>query len=258
MFTGYNCDFGLTSTDYATHRAGFPDIFMRRIGESAGLAPGLRLLDLGTGTGTLARGFARLGARVTGLDLSPQMLCEAARLTREEGLEIEFLAGDAAAIALPDESFDLVTAGQCWHWFDAAATGRELRRVLRPGGRVVIGHFDWLPLPGNVVQATEDLIRAFSPDWPMGGRSGLYPRWLSDLAVAGFIGIESHSFDLDQPYRAEDWRGRVRASAGVGGSLDAETVARFDAALAEILARDFPGERLAVPHRCWWVEAVNP
>lgn len=258
MFTGYNCDFGLTSTDYATHRAGFPKAFIQRIADAGGIGAGCRLLDLGTGTGTLARDFARLGAEVTGLDRSPGMLETASALAGGEGLSIRFLAGDAAATGLADDAFDLAIAGQCWHWFDAPAAAREMRRLLRPGGGMVICHFDWLPLAGNLVQTTEKLIAEFSPDWPMGGGTGLYPRWLSDLAEAGFKGIESHSFDVAQPYRPEDWRGRVRASAGVGGSLPPEEVARFDDRLAEIMARDFPGDLLAVPHRCWWVQAVNP
>jgi len=59
----------------------------------------------------------------------------------------------ARAEALPfrDHSFDVVGAGQCWHWFDRRRAALEARRVLTPGGLMVIASFDWIALPGNVV-----------------------------------------------------------------------------------------------------------
>ena len=63
-----NPDFGLTSTDYARHRAGFPDsLFERLRALDLGLAE-QRVVDLGTGTGSLARGFAQRGCKVIGID----------------------------------------------------------------------------------------------------------------------------------------------------------------------------------------------
>ncbi len=67
-------DFGLTASDYAKHRAGFPDsLFERLRAFGIGIA-GQDVVDLGTGTGALARGFARRGCRVTGIDPSESML----------------------------------------------------------------------------------------------------------------------------------------------------------------------------------------
>ena len=99
------------------------------------------------------------------------------------------------------------------------------------------------------------LILAHNPAWQMGGGSGLYPAWLGQVAGAGFVDLESFSFDLDVPYSHVAWRGRIRASAGVGASLPAAQVEVFDADLATLLARDFAGEPLAVPHRVWAVIA---
>ena len=61
------------------------------------------------------------------------------------------------------------------------------------------------------------------------------------------------SFETDVPYTHEAWRGRIRASAGMAASLLPEKVAAFDAEHAALLARDFPADPLAVPHRCWAV-----
>ncbi|MCC2664971.1 MAG: methyltransferase, partial [Geminicoccaceae bacterium] len=215
------------------------------------VAAGQRLLDLGTGTGSLARGFARRGVPVVGLDRSPAMLEQARRLDRAAGVRVAYLAARAESTGLRGASFEVVSAGQCWHWFERARAAREVRRLLRKGGRVIIAHFDWLPLAGNVVEATERLILQHSPDWRGHGGSSLHPAWLGDLALAGFVGLETFSFDQAMSYRRAAWRGRVRASAGIAASLDRAAVARFDAEHEAMLARDFPADPLLVPHRCW-------
>jgi len=248
----YQADFGSTASDYAKHRAGFPDRFFEELSHRrVGLA-GQAILDLGTGTGTLARGFARRGASVTGVDIAPDMLDQARDIAAAEGLDtLTFQTGSAEETGQNSNRFDIVTAGQCWHWFDGPAAFAEVLRVLKPGGTLVICHFDWLPLRGNVVAATEALILAHSPEWPFGGGTGLYPAWTTGMAEAGFEGIETFSIDHIEKYSTEAWRGRIRASAPVGGTLSEAEVAVFDEEHAAMLARDFPGELQQVPHRCW-------
>ncbi|MGW0864047.1 class I SAM-dependent methyltransferase [Streptomyces sp. NPDC002611] len=244
-------DFGLTADDYGRHRAGFPpELVTRLTAHGAGL-PGQDILDVGTGTGSLARLLAVAGAKVTGIDPARQLLDQARELDRAAGAEIDYQVGTAEDTGLPDGSFDVVCAGQCWHWFDAPKATAEIRRLLRPGGLVVIAHFDWLPLPGNLVSVTEQLITAYNPAWTMGGGTGLYPRWLTDLATAGFTGIETFSFDLDVPYTPQAWTGRIRASAGVGASLPDDEVACFSDELTRVIEDRFPGDILHLPHRTW-------
>ncbi|KAA6223942.1 SAM-dependent methyltransferase [Streptomyces albofaciens JCM 4342] len=258
MTKQFDPDFGLTAQDYSRHRAGFPPELVERL-VTAGLElPGKDVLDIGTGTGSLARLFARAGATVTGLDPAAALLEQAKELDRAAGVEVDYRVATAEDTGLPEASFDVVSAGQCWHWFDAPKAAAEVSRLLRPGGHVVIAHFDWLPLPGNLVEATESLITAYNPRWTMGGGTGLYPRWLTDLATAGFTGIETFSFDLAVPYTPQDWVGRIRASAGVGASLPPEDIARFTEDLHRVLREQFPGEVLAVPHRTWAVTATAP
>lgn len=258
MSKEFNPDFGLTAEDYGRHRAGFPPEVVRRLAGIGIDARGRDVLDLGTGTGSLARLFAEAGARVTGIDPAAPLLDQARELDRAAGVEVTYEVATAEATGLPDAAFDVVAAGQCWHWFDAPAAAAEVRRLLRPGGHAVITHFDWLPLPGNVVAATEELIVKYNPAWSMGGGTGLYPRWLTDLATAGFGSLQTFSFDLDVPYTPEAWTGRIRASAGVGASLPQPEVDAFSAELTAILHDRFPGEVLRIPHRAWSVAAVKP
>ncbi len=255
---GVDPDFGLTAADYARHRAGFPAFLFDRLRELGIGLPGQRITDLGTGTGSLARGFAQSGCQVIGIDHAAAMLDAARALDTEAGVSIDYRVAPAEATGLPTASQDVVSAGQCWHWFDRPRAAAELRRLLKPGGCALIAHFDWIPLAGNLVQATEALIERHNPDWDMGGGSGLYPQWLRDLGEAGFKNIDSFSRDIDVSYTPTDWRGRIRASAGIGGSLAEAQVIAFDEALARILTREFPGDRLLVPHRCFAVTARAP
>jgi hypothetical protein len=121
-------------------------------------------------------------------------------------------------------------------------------------------------LKDNVVDATEKLIRKYNPNWYeiAANGLGLYPQWLRDLGEAGFLDIQTFSFDVDVPYTHEAWRGRIRASAGVGASLSDEDVSKFDSELKSMLEAREQVEAgretglhpiLNIPHRVFVVHA---
>ena len=252
-------DFGKTAADYARHRAGFPPELFERLASSFGVGlPGQHCLDLGTGTGTVARQLAQRGCAVTALDIAEAQLEQARLLDIEAGVSVDYHTASAEETGQPASTFDVVTAGQCWHWFDPTRATAEARRVLVSGGRLVICSFDWLPLPGNVVEATEALIVAHNPAWKLAGGLGMHLRFARDVAIGGFTGIETFSFDLDVPYSHEAWRGRIRASAGVAASLAPDAVAAFDKEHAAMLAHRFPAGPILATHRVWALVAHAP
>ena len=146
--------FGSAADDYAVHRADFPSAGIDRMVALGVGTAGQRLLDLGCGTGTLARQFAARGCSVTGADVDARMLAAGGALAESAGLEVSWRECPAEDTGLGSASFDVVTAAQCWHWFDGDAAAAEVRRLLVPGGRVAVCGFDWLPLPDTVSGVT--------------------------------------------------------------------------------------------------------
>jgi SAM-dependent methyltransferase len=255
-------DYSSTASDYARFRVGFPETFFDRL-ETIGIGiPGQRVLDIGTGTGDLARGFARRGADVIGIDISGDLLEAARALDEKAGVTVEYRVAVAEETGLPDASRDVVSAAQCWHWFDRPRAAREVRRVLVPGGAVVICHLDRPHVKGSVGLATLDLQKRHNPDFelPCGDMTGwgIYPPWLDDLSEAGFADLETFSFDITIPYTHEAWRGRCRASGPCGGSMTPADVDRFDQELAGLLEEHFPDEPMIVPHRVWALIGRTP
>jgi demethylmenaquinone methyltransferase / 2-methoxy-6-polyprenyl-1,4-benzoquinol methylase len=112
------------------------DVRWRRLAAAAVVRPGDRVLDAACGTGELAVADAEAGAReVVGVDFSPRMLERA----RSKSAQIEWVEADLLSLPFPDASFDAATVGfGVRNLEDLEAGLRELRRVLRPGGRVAI------------------------------------------------------------------------------------------------------------------------
>ncbi len=240
--------FGSRAADYAHHRADFPASAVDRlVGHGVG-RPGQRLLDLGCGTGTLARQFAARGCVVTGLDVDGRMLEAAEALAAADGVEVAWHLASAEDTGLPDGSFDVASAAQCWHWFDGAAAAMEARRLLVPAGLLAITNFDWLPLPGSVSGETEALIQAHHPAWDLGGVREPLPEAITHVEELGFTVIEAWVEDVDVPYLADSWRRRIGASAAIV-NLEPAGAAAFDRDLAALLAERFPGEEVEAPHR---------
>lgn len=135
------------------HAASYDRITSRHLGPldarivadvaGAGLGPHHRLLDVGTGPGRLPRALAAAlpEQRFDAVDLSPEMIEHAREAAGRAGVgdRITFVVGDVSRLPYPDGSFDLIVSSLSQHhWTDVEGAVRELRRVLRPGGRLWI------------------------------------------------------------------------------------------------------------------------
>ena len=168
---------------------------MRESGEALvkelGVTKGLKVLDLGCGDGTTALPAARLGADVVGVDIASNLVAAGNKRAKEQGLtNCKFQEGDASNLhALKDDTFDLVVSifGAMFapKPFDVA---KEMVRVTRPGGRIVMGN--WIPNDPTLVAQILKVSASYSPPPPEGFVSpmtwGIESHAIERFAAAGF------------------------------------------------------------------------
>jgi len=186
---------------------------MRASGEalvgSLGITEGLDVLDLGCGDGTTAIPEARLGANVLGVDIAENLVAAGNARARDLGLSnIRFQLGDASKLSeLADDSFDLVVS-----IFGAmfaprpADVAREVVRVTRPGGRIVMGN--WIPNDPTLVAQILRISAAYSPPPPEGFVSPM--TWGIDDAVIerfGGAGVPADRVSLERDTYTFDFAG---------------------------------------------------
>ena len=128
-------DFGRTSVDYAKYRDIYPQEFYERIIARNLCISGQVALDVGTGTGVLPRNLHRYGAKWTGVDVSENQIEQARILSA--GMDIEYHVAAAEDMSFPESSFDVVTACQCFSYFDHKRTAPLFRDILKPDGRLL-------------------------------------------------------------------------------------------------------------------------
>lgn len=178
---------------------------------AADLQPGERVLDVGCGTGLIARRAAETVGKdgsVTGVDLSPEMIEYATSLPRPEGAPTDWRQGDATALPFPDGEFDVVLSQLALMFVeDRSAAIGEMHRVLTHGGRVVISTAG--PITPTFELMEQAIVEHISTDLAGFVRmvfsmhdTGAHVTLLRD---AGFDAVESHIYtvELDLPSPAE-------------------------------------------------------
>ena len=196
---------------------------MRESGEELvaklGITPGLKVLDLGCGDGTTALPAARLGADVLGVDIARNLVEAGNRRAREEGLSnVRFQEGDATNLeGLEDARFDLAVTifGAMFapKPFDVA---REMVRVTRPGGRIVMGN--WIPGDPTLVAQILKISSAYTPPPPEGFVSpmlwGVESNVIERFESAGIpkenVSFERDTFMFRGPFPPSELVGRFK------------------------------------------------
>jgi ubiquinone/menaquinone biosynthesis C-methylase UbiE len=162
--------------------------------------PGVRWLDVASGTGAVAFIAARAGADVTGVDLAPTLVETARRRADEQGLAVRFDVGDAENLPYEDASFDAVSSNVGVMFAPSPeAVARELARVTKPGGR--LGVTAWRPHGG--VGRMFAMLRPFQPPPPEGVPNPL--EWGKEEVVQRLLGdaFELELEELDTVHHAE-------------------------------------------------------
>lgn len=237
--SGKAFDWGRTSEEYAKYRDIYPEEFYKKITDRGLCINGQKVLDLGTGTGVLPRNMYRFGAKWTGTDISEEQIGQAKRLASMKNMDIDFRAVATERIDFSDSSFDVVTACQCFWYFDHEKVMPMLARILKNDGRLVVLYMAWLPHEDKIAGASEELVLKYNPRWSGAGET-MHPIWIPEVAY-DFFEMEYHEeYDVRVPFTRDSWHGRMFACRGVGASLDKEELAAWEKEHRKLLKRIAP------------------
>ena len=225
---GGEFDFGKVSEQYAAFRDIYPkSMYDRLISFGIGKKDQM-ILDLGSGTAVLPVNLSHTGARFFATDISENQVRHGKLLAEKKGLEnIRFKVCSAEATGFENDSFDVVTAVQCFWYFDADKAAEEIFRVLKPGKKLCCISMDWLPFEDEIIAGAEKLVLKYNPGWSGGGFDRFryrYPEW-----AEGRFDIETvHSYDTVIEFSKDAWIGRLMTCRGVGASLPHDKAREFE------------------------------
>jgi SAM-dependent methyltransferase len=215
---------------------------IERVIASADLKAGERVLDLGTGTGAVAEKAAPAvepGGSVLAIDISPEMLAQAAQRASQAPVGFQVAEGSAERIPAADASLDVVLASlSLMYVIDRARAAREIARVLRPGGRLVASA--WAGPERCDLVLFQETAGRFAPAPPA---SGVGPGALADprsfVQELARAGIEAHVETDVVEFDFDDFAAAWKVFAGVtAGMLTPERKQAARAAVQEVMWPD--------------------
>lgn len=246
----------------------------RRLVEIAKPAPGEQMLDLAAGTGVVGYEFApHLGksGRVVCSDLRPGMVAAGRALVQPDGAPVEWVEANAESLPMEDKTFDLAVCQQGFQFFaDKAKAARELKRVLKAGGRAIIACWQGLDRQKFLQEMARVEERHLGEEGVGGGDinepfSFGDPQALEELLRnAGFSPVTVTSFDVTARYPADNFVRNVEyAYSAVVPEFVADPakyerfIAEVEADIANLLAAHSKNGRLEFPMRTNVAVAMN-
>jgi len=229
--------FETAAPTYALHREPYPPEFFAAVAEALELKGREALIDLGTGPGVLALGFAPYVGRILGVDPEPAMLGEARRAAANAKIRFPVIEGRAEDVAAELGPFDLITIGRALHWMDRDATLGAFDRILAPTGRILICGSSTVPGEANPWREAFDAVMRAWGDGREGSHRNLYEHWFDGSRFARTADIRvAHVQPITPEALVERALTRSTSSRAVlGPRVDA-----FQADLLAALAPFFP------------------
>jgi len=196
--------------NYVKYRPGYPPELVGLLKERCGLGRESVVADVGSGTGILTKLFLGCGCVVHAVEPNREMR-EAAEQFLRDCPGFRSVDGTAEETRLPAASVDLVTAAQAFHWFDREKCRSEFRRILKPGGWMVLVWNERQVGASPFLEAYEDLLHTFAPEYRK-----VDHRNVDEEAIAEFFApspFEATAFDNHQDLDFDGLKGRLLSSS---------------------------------------------
>ncbi len=237
--SGKPFDWGKTSLDYAKFRDIYPKEFYQKIIDRKLCLDGQSILDIGTGTGVLPRNMYQYGAKWTATDISENQIEQAKILSK--GMDINYYVVSTEDINFSDNSFDVITACQCFWYFNHEAVMPKFYHMLRQGGSILVLYMAWLPFEDEIAGASENLVLKYNPNWSGAGETK-HQIDIPDCYKENFEIVYHEEFTLKVPFTRENWNGRMKACRGIGASLTEKEISMWEQEHKTLLRQIAPDE----------------
>lgn len=157
--------FNQKASHYSKARPSYPDECVDWILDRVGFSSNISVADVGSGTGILTELFLKRGAFVFGVEPNSEMRAEAERSLLSEYELFRSVSGSAEETSLMDDSVQLVTVAQAYHWMDPEKTTSEFRRILQPGGLVALLWNDRQAEASEFMSGYEELLEKYGTEF---------------------------------------------------------------------------------------------
>ena len=156
-------------------------------------------------------------------------------------MDIDYYAMSAEDTIFPDHSFDVITACQCFWYFDHEKIMPKLYQMLKPNGHILVLYMAWLPYEDKIANASERLVLKYNPKWSGAGET-IHPIFIPECYNDKFELIYHEEYPLKVHFTAESWNGRMKACRGVGASLSEEEINMWEQEHLKLLSEIAPDE----------------
>lgn len=181
----------------------------------------------------------RYGAKWVATDISENQIEQAKILSK--GMDIEYFVSSAETLDFSADSFDAITACQCFWYFNHEQTMPLFHKLLKQNGDILILYMAWLPFEDKIASESEKLVLKYSPNWSGAGETK-HAIHIPDCYKERFNLVYHEEYQLNVHFTRESWNGRMKACRGIGASLTPREIMAWEQEHKLLLERIAPDE----------------
>lgn len=195
---------------YLKYRPSYPKEAIDHLYDVVGLRANSNIADIGSGTGSISKLLLERGSDVIAVEPN-QAMREAAEQTLKCSPKFQSMAGSAESTGLPDQSVEFIVCAQAFHWFDRSAAQIEFRRILRPGGKVILIWNSRLTNGTSFREEYNQLLHTYGTDYEKVNHKNISQTMLLSFFKEG--SMHEARFRMSQEFDFEGLKGRLLSSS---------------------------------------------
>lgn len=195
---------------YLKYRPSYPKEAIDYLYDFIGLRSNSRIADIGSGTGIFAKLLLERGSYVTAVEPNQAMRVAAEQMLADKP-NFQTSSGSAESTGLSDQSVDFIVCAQAFHWFDRLAAQTEFRRILKPGGRVILLWNSRLTNGTPFREEYDQLLHTYGTDYEKVNHKNISHDILHSFFKEGTM--QEVRFRMSQEFNFEGLKGRLLSSS---------------------------------------------